>query len=85
MSRHTWTLRNVDALPTLGCAFLSPWRRLVGTAAWRLLAEAALTVTGHLRRRPDPAAERALRTALTDFDEELAQILGDRTPRDRAS
>jgi hypothetical protein len=43
------------------------------------LAHAALTVSGHLRRRPDPACESALRAAFAELDAELAAILGNRT------
>jgi hypothetical protein len=43
-----------------------------------LLGHAALTVSGHLRRRPDPACESALRAAFAELDAELADILGDR-------
>ncbi|HEX4290125.1 MAG TPA: hypothetical protein VH021_14480 [Trebonia sp.] len=39
---------------------------------------AALTVSGHLRRRPDPDCESALRTAFAELDAELAMILGNR-------
>ena len=42
------------------------------------LANAALTVSGHLRRRPDPASESALRAAFAELDAELAVILGNR-------
>jgi hypothetical protein len=42
------------------------------------LAHAALTVSGHLRRRPDPACESALRAAFAELDSELAVILGNR-------
>lgn len=45
-----------------------------------LFGQAALTVSGHLRRRPDPACESALRAAFAELDEELAEILGDRIP-----
>ena len=43
------------------------------------LAHAALTVSGHLRRRPDAACESALRAAFAELDAELAVILGNRT------
>ena len=43
------------------------------------LAHAALTVSGHLRRRPDPACESALRVAFAELDAELAVILRNRT------
>jgi hypothetical protein len=42
------------------------------------LAHAALTVSGHLRRRPDATCESALRAAFAELDAELAVILGDR-------
>jgi hypothetical protein len=42
------------------------------------LAQAAHTVSGYLRRRPDPACESALRTAFAELDAELAAILGNR-------
>jgi hypothetical protein len=44
-----------------------------------LFGNAALTVSGHLRRAPDPACESALRAAFAELDAELAEILGDRT------
>jgi hypothetical protein len=43
-----------------------------------LFGNAALTVSGHLRRGPDPACESALRAAFAELDAELAEILGDR-------
>jgi hypothetical protein len=42
------------------------------------LAHVADTVSGYLRRRPDPACERALRAAFAELDAELAAILGNR-------
>jgi hypothetical protein len=42
------------------------------------LAHGALTVSGYLRRRPDPACEIALRAAFAELDAELAAILGNR-------
>ena len=43
------------------------------------LAHAVHTVSGHLRRRPDPASESALRAAFAELDAELELILSDRT------
>ena len=83
MSRHMFTFHYVDVLPMLGLAFVFLWLRLIGVGVRELFGETALTVTGHLRRRPNPAAEHALRTAFATIDRELAEILGDRTPRDR--
>jgi len=37
------------------------------------------SLTGHLRARPDPWLEWALREALAEFDRELAVILHDRS------
>jgi hypothetical protein len=42
------------------------------------IAHVALTVSGHLRRRPDAACERALRAAFAELDAELAAILSNR-------
>jgi hypothetical protein len=42
------------------------------------IAHAALTVSGHLRRRPDAVCESALRAAFAELDAELAAILGNR-------
>jgi hypothetical protein len=66
----------------LGLALVFLWLRLTGVCARELLAHAALTVTGYLRPRPDPAVEDALRTAFADLDRDLAEILGDRRPRE---
>ena len=35
----------------------------------------ALTVSGYLRRAPDPVSEAALRAAFAEFDRELTTIL----------
>ena len=50
----------------------------VGFSIRDLFGDAALTVSGHLRRRPDPACESALRAAFAELDAELSEILGDR-------
>jgi hypothetical protein len=60
------------------------WLWLSGFSLRKLLSDAALTVTGHLRPRPDPALENALRAAFADLDKDLAVILGDRIPRKAA-
>ena len=80
MMRHMLTSRYGDVLPMLSLALVLLWLRLTGVNLREHLANAALTVTGYLRRRPDPAIEHALRTAFTTLDQELAEILGDRTP-----
>ncbi|MGH3244873.1 MAG: hypothetical protein ACRDOI_01460 [Trebonia sp.] len=70
MPRHVLSVHYVDVLPMLGLALRER------------LAHAALTVTGYLRSRPDPALEHALRTAFADLDRDLAAILGHQVPGD---
>jgi hypothetical protein len=81
MSRHVPSVRYVDVLPMLGLALVFLWLWLTGVSVRDVLASAALTATGYLRPRPDPAVEQALRAAFAEFDRDLAEILGDRTPR----
>jgi hypothetical protein len=81
MSRHVLSVHYVDVLPMLVLAMVFLWLRLIGVSVRERCAHAALTVTGYLRPRPDPAVEHALRTAFADLDRDLAEILGDRTPR----
>lgn len=83
MSRHVLSVHHRDVLPLLGLAIVFPWLWLAGSGVRELCANAVLTVTGYLRRRPDPALERRLRAAFAEFDRDLAEILGDRTPRIR--
>jgi hypothetical protein len=81
MSRHTFTFRYVDVVPMIGFALIFLWLWLIGISGRdvrKLYAQAALTVTGYLRPRPDPALENALRAAFADLDRDLAGILGDR-------
>jgi len=81
MSRHTFTFRYVDVVPMIGFALIFLWLWLIGISGRdvrKLCAQAALTVTGYLRPRPDPALENALRAAFADLDRDLAGILGDR-------
>jgi hypothetical protein len=82
MSRHMFNLPFVDALALLGTAVVFLWLRVVRVSMMERCAQAALTVTGYLRPRPDPAAENALRIAFAELDRGLTEILGDRTPRD---
>jgi hypothetical protein len=80
MSRHVLSVHYVDVLPMLGVALVFLWLRLIGVSGRELFADAALTVIGYLRPRPDPAVEEALRTSFANLDRDLARILGDRTP-----
>ena len=81
MPRRVLSVHYVDVLPMLGLALVFRWLRLTRVSARELCADAALTVTGYLRPRPDPAVEHALRAAFADLDRDLAGILGDRAPR----
>lgn len=45
-----------------------------------LSLRAITSLSGHLRARPDPWLERALRDAFSKFDRELTEILRDRDP-----
>jgi hypothetical protein len=81
MSRHVLSVHYVDVLSMLALAlvFLCLW--LTSVSLRELCAYTALTVTGYLRPRPDPAVERTLRAAFSELDRDLALILDDRTPR----
>lgn len=61
-----------------GIGLFTLWIALAGYSLRNLSARAILTVTGHLRTRPDPWLECTLRTAFAEFDQELALILQDR-------
>lgn len=61
-----------------GAGLLMLWLPLAGYGIRDLPARAILSLTGHLRARPDPWLEFALRQAFTEFDKELAAILHDR-------
>jgi hypothetical protein len=62
----------------VGAGMLMLWPPLEGYGFRDLPARAALSLTGHLRGRPDPWLEGALRKAFAEFDRELAVILRDR-------
>jgi hypothetical protein len=81
MPRRVPSVHYVDVLPMLGLALVFRWLRLTRVSVRELCADAALTVTGYLRPRPDPAVEHALRAAFADLDRDLAGILGDRARR----
>ncbi|MGH3263664.1 MAG: hypothetical protein ACRDNS_16915 [Trebonia sp.] len=80
MSRCLLSVHREEALPLFGFVLASSWLWLTGTSVRVLIRNAALTLTGHLRRRPDPAVEREVRAAFAELDRDLADVLGDRTP-----
>lgn len=61
-------------LPAL---WLSLWGHTIKTIK-NLSARAIRGLTGHLRSRPDPWLEAALRAAFAEFDRELELLLHDR-------
>jgi hypothetical protein len=81
MMQHELAFRYVDVLLMLSLALIFLWLRLNGVNLRELTVQAALTVSGYLRRRPDPAIEHALRAAFSNLDEELEEILAGRTPQ----
>lgn len=62
----------------VGAGMLMLWPPLASYGLRDLSARAILSLTGHLRGRPDPWLEGALRKAFAEFDRELAVILHDR-------
>jgi hypothetical protein len=83
MSRHDFNVHYVDVPPKLGLALAFDKLLIIGVSLRELCANVTLTVTGYLRPRPDPALENGLRAAFADLDRDLAEILGDRIPRNR--
>lgn len=61
-----------------GAGLLVLWLLVAGCTIRDLSARAILCLTGHLRARPDPWLEAALRKAFAEFDGELAVVLHDR-------
>lgn len=63
-----------------GAGLLILWLLLAGHGIRNLSARALLTLTGHLRPRPDPCLEGALRSAFAEFDRELSAVLHHSSP-----
>jgi hypothetical protein len=61
-----------------GAGLVMLWLLVVGYTIRDLSARAILCLSGHLRGRPDPWLEGALRKAFAEFDRELTLILHDR-------
>jgi hypothetical protein len=61
-----------------GVGLLMLWLLVAGYTIRDLSARAILCLTGHLRPRPDPWLEAALRKAFAEFDRELTGILHER-------
>lgn len=76
---HSPGIQFAGAFVMLGMGLLAFWLLRSGQNIRALLARAILSLTGHLRTRPDPWLEGTLRAAFAEFDRELALILRDRT------
>jgi hypothetical protein len=61
----------------LGAGLLTLWVLVSGYSIRDLSARAICSLSGHLRARPDPWMESALRKAFAEFDHELTVILRD--------
>jgi hypothetical protein len=66
------------SVSVLGAGLLTLWLLVSGYNIRDLSARAICGLTGHLRARPDPWLESALRAAFAEFDRELTVILRDR-------
>jgi hypothetical protein len=81
---HSFGIHYTSISVMFGAGLLMLWLLLGGCSIRDLSAKAILTLTGHLRARPDPWLESALRKAFADFDRELSAILHDRcNPADK--
>jgi hypothetical protein len=75
---NTLDIHDTAVIAMIGVGLFLLWLLLAGYTIKDLSARAILTLTGHLRTRPDPWLESALRNAFAEFDRELAAILHDR-------
>lgn len=78
---HSVSIQYAGVAVMLGVAVLTLWLLPAGYSIRQLPARAILSLTGHLRARPDPWLEGTLRAAFAEFDQELALILQDRPAR----
>ena len=81
---HSLSIHYTDISVMFGISLFTLWLLLAGYSLKGFPARAVLAITGHLRTRPDPCLEGALRAAFAEFDRELAVILKDRNGPPRA-
>jgi hypothetical protein len=74
---HSQGIHYTSVSVMFGAGLVMLWLLLEGYNIKDLSAKAIISLTGHLRTRPDPWLEGALRKAFTEFDRELAAILHD--------
>ena len=75
---HSLSIHYTGISVMFGIGLFTLWLLLAGYSLKSFPARAILAITGHLRTRPDPCLEGALRTAFAEFDRELSVILQDR-------
>ena len=73
------------SVSVLGAGLLTLWVLVSGYSVRDLSARAICSLSGHLRARPDPWMEAAVRKAFAEFDRELTVILRDRSNALRAA
>jgi hypothetical protein len=78
---HSVGLQYAGVSVMLGIGLVTIWLVVSGFSIRNISARAILSLTGHLRGRPDPWLEGTLRAAFAEFDRELALILQDRGPK----
>lgn len=77
MLGHSAGIRYSNVSVMGGVGLLVLWLLPAGDRIRNLPARAVLSLTGHLRTRPDPCLEGALRNAFAEFDRELSAVLHD--------
>ena len=77
MLGHSAGIHYSSASMMVGGGLLLPWLLLAVYSIRNLPARAILSLAGHLRTRPDPWLEGALRNAFAEFDRELSAVLRD--------
>jgi hypothetical protein len=78
---HSVGLQYAGVSVMLGIGLVTIWLVVSGCSIRNIPARAILSLTGHLRGRPDPWLEGTLRATFAEFDRELALILQDRGPK----
>lgn len=75
---HSVGIQYAAVVVMLGIGVFTLWLLRAGYSIKGLSAR-TLSLTGHLRTRPDPWLEGTLRAAFAEFDRELALILQERS------
>lgn len=79
MLGHSAGIHDSSVSMTGGAGLVVLWLLLASHGIRNVSARAIFSLTGHLRTRPDPWLEGALRNAFAEFDRELSAVLHDRS------